>query len=270
MGNNQRQEHRNNNDKSKRIAVAKLFGKLYEAVNRQETASPEAVCIVVGDFSKAKFVQHVSCSARGSRTLDHCYTPFRDTYKAPPNSVSPDHASILVLPTYRQKLKQAPPTIKEVHRWSDQSDSMLQDCFDHVDWEMFREASNNNLDEYTDSVTGFIRKCIEDVVPTKPVHGYPNQKPWRNCEVRAALNARATAFKSGHTEEYKKASYALRKTIRVAKHEYRAKVESQFNTTNTRSLWQGLNTITDFRRETRSVDNISAASRRAEHLLCSF
>ncbi|KAI4895898.1 hypothetical protein NFI96_014985 [Prochilodus magdalenae] len=34
---------------------------------------------------------------------------------------------------------------------------------------MFREALNNNLDEYTDSVTGFIRKCIEDVVPTKPV-----------------------------------------------------------------------------------------------------
>ncbi|KAI4879655.1 hypothetical protein NFI96_032437, partial [Prochilodus magdalenae] len=82
---------------------------------------------------------------------------------------------------------------------------------------MFREASNNNLDEYTDSVTGFIRKCIEDVLPTKPVHGYPNQKPWRNCEVRAALNARAAAFKSGHTKEYKKASYALRKTIQAAK-----------------------------------------------------
>ncbi|KAI4881422.1 hypothetical protein NFI96_008437 [Prochilodus magdalenae] len=122
---------------------------------------------------------------------------------------------------------------------------------------MFREASNYNLDEYTDSVTGFIGKCIEDVVPTKPVRVYPNQKPWLNCLVRAALNARTAAFKSGHTEEYKKASYALRKTIRAAKREYRAKVESQF-TTNTRSLWQGLNTITDFRRETRSVDHISA------------
>ncbi|KAI4895209.1 hypothetical protein NFI96_002983 [Prochilodus magdalenae] len=97
---------------------------------------------------------------------------------------------------------------------------MLQDCFDHVDW----EASNNNLDQYTDSVTGFIRKCIEDVVPTKPVHVYPNQRPWLNCEVLAALNARTAAFKSGHTEKYKKASYALRKTIKAAKREYRAKV----------------------------------------------
>ncbi|KAI4894725.1 hypothetical protein NFI96_008424 [Prochilodus magdalenae] len=137
------------------------LGKLYEAVNRQEAARPEAACIVVGDFNKAnfrkvapKFVQHVSCSTRGSRTLYHCYTPFRDAYKAlprPPFGKS-DHSSIQLLPTYRQKLKQAPPTIREVHRWSDQSDSMLQDCFDHVDWEMFREASNNNLDEYTQTL----------------------------------------------------------------------------------------------------------------------
>ncbi|KAI4885725.1 hypothetical protein NFI96_026178, partial [Prochilodus magdalenae] len=196
------------------------LGKLYEAVNRQETA-----CIVVGDFNKAnfrkvapKFVQHVLCSTRGSRMLDHCYTHFHDVYKPLPRPQfgKSDHSSILLLPTYRQKLKQAPPTIRDVHRWTDQSDSMLQDCFDHVDWEMF----------------------------------------WEALTIRAALTA---AFKSGHMEEYKKASYALRKTIRAAKREYRAKVESQFNTTNTRSLWQGLNTITDFRRETPSVDHISAA-----------
>ncbi|KAI4884971.1 hypothetical protein NFI96_020242, partial [Prochilodus magdalenae] len=100
------------------------LGKLYKAVNRQETTRPEAACIVVGDFNTAnfrkvapKFVQHVLCSTRGSRTLDHCYTPFRDEYKArprPPFGKS-DHSSILLLPTYRQKLKQVPPTIREVH-----------------------------------------------------------------------------------------------------------------------------------------------------------
>ncbi|KAL6490578.1 hypothetical protein MHYP_G00009230 [Metynnis hypsauchen] len=81
------------------------------------------------------------------------------------------------------------------------SNSALQDCFDDTDWEMFREASNNNIDEYTDSVIWFIIKCIEDVVPTK-TDVYPNQKPWLNCEVHAA-------FKEGNTDEYKKASYAL-------------------------------------------------------------
>ena len=31
----------------------------------------------------------------------------------------------------------------------------------------------DGIEEYTTSVTGFINKCIEDVVPTDP-----NQKPW--------------------------------------------------------------------------------------------
>ena len=215
-----------------------------------ETASLEAASIVVGDFSKAnfrevapKYFQHHS-----AHTLDHCYSPICEAYKAltrPPFGKS-DHLSILLLPTYRQKLKRVPPTIREVHHWSDQSDSTLQDSFDNTDWEMFCKASNNNTDEYADSVTGFIKKCIEDVVPTKTVRVYPNQKPWLSCEVRAALNTRTAAFKSGNTDDYKKASYALCMIIRAAKREYSAKVESQFNTTNTRSLWEGLNTITDF------------------------
>ncbi len=40
---------------------------------------------------------------------------------------------------------------------------------------------------YSDSVTCFIRKCIDDVVPTKTIRIYPNQKPWINSDVRSAL-----------------------------------------------------------------------------------
>jgi hypothetical protein len=42
---------------------------------------------------------------------------------------------------------------------------MLQDCFDHVDWDMFWIASDNNVDVYADSVSEFISKCFGDVVP---------------------------------------------------------------------------------------------------------
>ena len=42
---------------------------------------------------------------------------------------------------------------------------------------MFRVASENIIDKYTDTVTEFIRKCIEDVVPTVTIKTYPNQKP---------------------------------------------------------------------------------------------
>ena len=56
--------------------------------------------------------------------------------------------------------------LRSVQSWSDQSDTTLQDCFNHVDWDMFCIASDNNIDEYADSVSNFISKCISDVVPT--------------------------------------------------------------------------------------------------------
>ena len=67
--------------------------------------------------------------------------------------------------------------LMSVQCWSDQSDSMPQDCFDHVDWDMFRIASDNNIDEYTNSVGEFISKCFGDVVPIASIKTFPNQKP---------------------------------------------------------------------------------------------
>ncbi len=127
--------------------------------------------------------------------------------------------------------------------WSDRSDAMLQDCFDHVDWDMFRAASDNDIEAYSDSVTCFIRKCIEDVVPTKTIRIYPNQ----NSDVRSALSARTFAFKSGNTDDRKQASYDLRKSIKAAKRQYKNKVEEQFNNNNARSMWQDINNITGFK-----------------------
>ncbi len=43
---------------------------------------------------------------------------------------------------------------------------------------MFRAASDDDIETYSDSVTCYIRKCIEDVVPTKTICIFPNQKPW--------------------------------------------------------------------------------------------
>ena len=67
--------------------------------------------------------------------------------------------------------------LSSVQRWSDQSDSTLEDCFDHLDWDMFGIASDINMDEYADSVSEFISKCIGDVVPTAS-KTFSNQKLW--------------------------------------------------------------------------------------------
>ena len=53
--------------------------------------------------------------------------------------------------------------------------------------------------------------------------------------------------------EYKQCSYSLRKEIKQAKCQYRDKVESQFNGSDTRRMWQGLQSITDYKKKTSPV-----------------
>jgi hypothetical protein len=73
---------------------------------------------------------------------------------------------------------------------------------------------------------------------------FPNQKPWIDGSIRSKLKAQTTAFNhgkaTGNMTEYKQCSYSLRKAIKQAKRQYRDKVESQINGSNTRPMWQGL------------------------------
>jgi hypothetical protein len=108
-------------------------------------------------------------------------------------------------------------------------------------------VSSNGIEEYTTLVIGFINKCIDDVVPTVTVRTYPNQKPWITGSIHTELKARAVAIKEqdSNLEAYKKSRYAIRRTIKQAKHQYRTKVESYYTSSDTHRMWQGLQTITD-------------------------
>jgi hypothetical protein len=62
---------------------------------------------------------------------------------------------------------------------------------------MFWVASENNIDEYTDTVTEFIRKWIGDVVPTVTIKTYPKQKLWIDGSICTKLKAQTIAFTYG-------------------------------------------------------------------------
>ena len=70
---------------------------------------------------------------------------------------------------------------------------------------MFYDSSNG-IEEYITLVTGFINKCIADIIPTVPVRTFPNLKPWITGNSHTELNARASAFKEQDTnpDAYKK------------------------------------------------------------------
>ena len=79
-----------------------------------------------------------------------------------------------------------------------------------TDWNMFRDSSSG-IEEYTTSVTGFINKCIDDVVPIVTVRAYPTQKPWITDNIHTELKAIALTFKERDSdpEAYKKSRCAL-------------------------------------------------------------
>ena len=81
------------------------------------------------------------------------------------------------------------------------------------------------------------------------VRTYPNQKPWITGNIRTELKGRAAAFKERETnlDDNKKSRYARRRTIKQAKRQYRTKIESYYTSSDARRMWQGLQTITDYK-----------------------
>ncbi len=94
------------------------------------------------------------------------------------------------------------------------------------------------------------------VVPIKTIRIYPKQETWINSDVRAALSAQTSAFKSRNIDDRKQASYDLRKSIKAAKRQYKNEIEEQFNTKNTRNMWQG---ITGFKGNKPATMNIATS-----------
>ncbi len=101
------------------LALSKLHDELSGYINKH----PDAACIIAGDFNNANlkkvipnFHQHISCPTRGLNTLDHCYTQFKNAYKAHslPAFGKSDHAAIFPKPDCKQRIVQEPPVEREV------------------------------------------------------------------------------------------------------------------------------------------------------------
>ncbi len=233
------------------LALSKLHEELSVYINKH----PDAASIIAGDFNKANlrkvmptFHQHVSCPTRGPNTLDHCYTQFKNAYKARslPAFGKSDHAAIFLTPEYKQRIVQESPGVREVTHWSSHSEAMLQASLDDVDWDMFR-ASSADVSEFTDVVLSFVYMLTDQASETVTIRTFSNQKPWVDRTIRAAVNQRTAAYNagllSGNMSDYKASCYALRRAVRAAKLRYRERIESHFQLNDSRRMWQGLKTI---------------------------
>ncbi len=158
----------------------------------------------------------------------------------------------MLIPAYRPLLKLAKPVQKLITIWPENATSTLQDCFQCTDWNMFKEAATYNnhtdLQEYTETVTAYIKKCIDDVTVTKTITTRANQKPWMTAEVRGLLKTGDEAFRSGDKSDLKTARANLSCDIKNAKWSHAQKINNHFkDSRDTRSLWQAIQIITDYK-----------------------
>ncbi len=242
---------------------------LYSAISEQQTNNPDGFFIIAGDFNHAnlktvlpKFYQHVNFATRGNNTLDFVYTTVKNAYKAVPRPHLgySDHISVMLIPAYRPLLKLAKPVQKLITIWPENATSTLQDCFQCTDWNMFKEAATYNnhtdLQEYTETVTAYIKKCMDDVTVTKTITTRANQKPWMTAEVRGLLKTRDEAFRSGDKAALKTARANLSCGIKNAKRSHAQKINNNFtDSRDTRSLWQAIQTITDYKPPPQACDD---------------
>ena len=65
------------------------------------------------------------------------------------------------------------PAQKQVHVWPAGSSESLQNCFRTTNWNIFNQlatyANTTDLQEYTETVTAYITKCIDDVADSKTI-----------------------------------------------------------------------------------------------------
>ena len=256
------------------VNAAKAINQLADQVLAVENTNPDSVVIVVGDFnhtclSKAlpRYKQHVDCPTHKDKTLDHCYTVYKRAYHASARAPlgKSDHNTVILIPAYRQKLKTVKPVKKTAKKWSPESTEALRGCFEYTDLSVFEHACTD-LGEYT--VTAYVSFCVESCIPTRTVCGYANDKPWFTKEVKNKLVAKDAAFRIGDDEEFRRAKYDARRAIARAKAKY--KLEDQFASNNTHAVWQGLQTITQYKAKSATISSDPTLPDRLNELYARF
>ncbi|XP_077990622.1 uncharacterized protein LOC144444944 [Glandiceps talaboti] len=243
-----------------RANTVSAINQLSDIITRSENLNPGSFSIITGDFNRAnlrkdmpKYYQQVTCTTRGSNTLDHCYTTIKNAYRSIPRAPlgNSDHSTIFLVPAYRQELKRCKPVKRSIPQWTDDAIECLRACFDATDWGVFKENAAD-LDEYTETVIHYIKFCENICIPVKAMTKFPNDKPWFDKNIRQKIIAKQVAYQSKDDQQYKKAKYDLRNAIKQAKRAYKDKLEVNLTTSNTRDLWQGLQRILNYKSKSKS------------------
>ena len=119
----------------------------------------------------------------------------------------------------------------------------LQGCFECTDWDVFLDASEN-VDEAVNVVTDYINHCVQNIIPTKTIKLFPNNKMHVTKEIKETINLKRQAHSRGDKVEENILKGKLRSQLVEAKRKEKERVEAKFVTKNLSEAFQGLKTLT--------------------------
>ncbi len=182
----------------------------------------------------------------------------------------------MLIPAYRPLLKLAKPVQKQIHGMARHATSALQDCFQDTDWNMFKEAATYNnhtdLQEYTETVT-VLHQILHWWCDSHQDHHH-TCKPEAMDDSRGFVAAKTQRW-SVQIQEIKRPSKQQEpicsRGIKNAKRLYGNKINNQFtNSRDTRSLWQGIQTITDYKPPPQACDDDTSLPDALNHFYSRF
>ncbi|KAI2643903.1 RNA-directed DNA polymerase from mobile element jockey [Labeo rohita] len=103
---------------------------------------------------------------------------------------------------------------REHGRQTNETERVLQACFECTDWSVF-EAAANDLDELTETVTSYISFCEDICIPTRTYLTFNNDKPWFTAKLvcRHLRQAKEDAYRKGDRVLYNQARNTLNKRL---------------------------------------------------------
>lgn len=166
----------------------------------------------------------MDCPTRENKTLDLLYA--NNTTALPPLGRS-HHNLVLLTPKYVPLVKRQPVLTRTLRMWTQEAAEALQDCFETTDWDVLCEPLGEDINNMTDCITEYIRFCEHTTMPTRAIHCFPNNKPRITRDLKALLNKKKRAFRSGDREELRRVQYKLKEKLGGCEDSYRRKLEAK-------------------------------------------
>ena len=108
-----------------------------------------------------------------------------------------------------------------------------------------KEQHNLGIDEALDTITEYIKFCVDCVATKKDITFYPNNKSYITRELKDCINWKKMAFWNNDRMGLKSVQRELNQSLREARRTHRDVIEQSFVSMDSKKLWFSMKAVTN-------------------------